>query len=129
MLLTTSGSTGSPKLVRHKYGNLEANAENVAKVFSWTVDEVGICDLPMNYTMGLNVINSLLFVGASVLMIKANLMDPAFWEFIKVNGAQKCRLTLSVAQGAPLAPSREPCSPRCQRGHGRDLPRPSRPHE
>ena len=86
LLLTTSGSTGSPKLVRHKYGNLEANAENVAKVFAWTVDEVGICDLPMNYTMGLNVINSHLTVGASVLMVKANLMDPDFWEFIKVNG-------------------------------------------
>ena len=86
MLLTTSGSTGSPKLVRHKYGNLEANAENVAKVFSWSVDEVGICDLPMNYTMGLNVINSHLVVGASVLMMKANLMDPVFWEFIGANG-------------------------------------------
>ena len=86
MLLTTSGSTGSPKLVRHKYGNLEANAENVAKAFSWTQDEVGICDLPMNYTMGLNVINSHLVVGASVLMVKANLMDPNFWDFIRVNG-------------------------------------------
>lgn len=83
MLLTTSGSTGSPKLVRHKYGNLEANAVNVAKAFSWTVDENGICDLPMNYTMGLNVINSYLVTGASVLMVKANLMDPAFWKFIK----------------------------------------------
>ena len=86
LLLTTSGSTGSPKLVRHKYGNLEANAENVAKVFGWTPEEVGICDLPMNYTMGLNVINSHLAAGASVLMVKANLMDPDFWEFIKVNG-------------------------------------------
>lgn len=86
LLLTTSGSTGSPKLVRHKYGNLEANAENVARVFSWTQDEVGICDLPMNYTMGLNVINSHLVVGASVLMVKANLMDPDFWKFIKENG-------------------------------------------
>ena len=37
MLLTTSGSTGSPKLVRHKYGNLEANAENVAKVSTATL--------------------------------------------------------------------------------------------
>ncbi len=96
MLLTTSGSTGSPKLVRHKYGNLESNAENAALAFSWTVDEVGICDLPMNYTMGLNVINSLLFVGASVLMIKANLMDPAFWEFIKVNeGTNFCGVPFS----------------------------------
>lgn len=83
MLLTTSGSTGSPKLVRHKYGNLEANAVNVARAFSWTVDENGICDLPMNYTMGLNVINSYLVTGASVLMVKANLMEPEFWKFIK----------------------------------------------
>lgn len=96
MLLTTSGSTGSPKLVRHKYGNLEANAANVAKVFDWSVDEVGICDLPMNYTMGLNVINSHLEVGASVLMVKANLMDPDFWEFIKVNeGTSFCGVPFS----------------------------------
>ncbi len=97
MLLTTSGSTGSPKLVRHKYGNLEANAENVAKVFSWRPDkEIGICDLPMNYTMGLNVINSHLVVGTTVLMVKANLMDPAFWEFIKVNcGTSFCGVPFS----------------------------------
>ena len=96
MLLTTSGSTGSPKLVRHKYGNLEANAENVAKVFSWSVDENGICDLPMNYTMGLNVINNHLVVGASVLMVKTSLMDPDFWEFIKTNeGTNFCGVPFS----------------------------------
>lgn len=82
MLLTTSGSTGSPKMVRHKYGNLEANAVNVATAFSWTSAERGICDLPMHYTMGLNVINSHLVVGATVLMIQRNLMDPDFWKFI-----------------------------------------------
>ena len=96
MLLTTSGSTGSPKLVRHKYGNLEANAENVAKVFEWREEEVGICDLPMNYTMGLNVINSHLFAGASVLMVKANLMDPDFWSFIRENrGTSFCGVPFS----------------------------------
>lgn len=96
MLLTTSGSTGSPKLVRHKYGNLEANAANVAKVFGWSPDERGICDLPMNYTMGLNVINSHLVVGASVIMLKANLMDPDFWEFVKDNeGTNFCGVPFS----------------------------------
>ena len=96
MLLTTSGSTGSPKLVRHKYGNLEANAENVSKAFSWTSEEIGICDLPMNYTMGLNVINTYLFVGATVLMVKANLMDPYFWKFIKENeGTSFCGVPFS----------------------------------
>lgn len=96
LLITTSGSTGSPKLVRHKYGNLESNAVNVAKAFSWTTDEIGICDLPMNYTMGLNVINSHLVVGATVLMVKANLMDPMFWDFIKINeGTSFCGVPFS----------------------------------
>lgn len=97
MLLTTSGSTGSPKLVRHKYGNLEANAENVARVFSWKPDsEIGICDLPMNYTMGLNVINSHLTIGATVLMVKANLMDPNFWDYVRENcGTNFCGVPFS----------------------------------
>lgn len=83
MLMTTSGTTGSPKLVRHKYGNIESNAKNVAEVFEWTSDERGIIDLPMQYTMGLNVINSHLYAGATVLLIEANLMNPKYWSFIK----------------------------------------------
>ena len=76
MLMTTSGTTGSPKLVRHKYGNIESNAKNVARVFGWTSEERGIIDLPMQYTMGLNVICSHLYVGATVLLIEVNLMSP-----------------------------------------------------
>lgn len=83
MLMTTSGTTGSPKLVRHKYGNIESNARNVAKVFGWTSEERGIIDLPMQYTMGLNVINSHLYAGATVLLLEANLMSPYYWKFIK----------------------------------------------
>lgn len=83
LLMTTSGSTGSPKLVRYKYGNLEANAKNVARVFGWTDQERCIADLPIHYTMGLNVINSHLIVGATILLIKSNLMSMEFWDFIK----------------------------------------------
>lgn len=83
LLMTTSGSTGSPKLVRYKYGNLEANARNVAKAFGWTAKERCIADLPIQYTMGLNVINSHLVVGATILLIKSNLMSLDFWNFIK----------------------------------------------
>ena len=83
MLMTTSGTTGSPKLVRHKYGNIEANARNVAQVFGWTKAERGIIDLPLQYTMGLNVICSHLYAGATVLLIEANLMSPKYWAFIK----------------------------------------------
>lgn len=83
LLMTTSGTTGSPKLVRHKYGNVESNAKNVAKAFGWTPDERGIIDLPMQYTMGLNVICSHLQAGATVLLVAANLMNPRYWQFIK----------------------------------------------
>lgn len=83
LLMTTSGSTGSPKLVRYKTGNLEANARNVAAAFGWTAQERAICDLGMQYTMGLNVINTHLYVGATVLLTTCNLMSPEFWDYIR----------------------------------------------
>ena len=82
-LMTTSGSTGSPKLVRYKKGNLEANAKNVAKAFGWTENERPICDLGMQYSMGLNVINTHLYVGATVLLTTYNLMSGEFWDYIR----------------------------------------------
>lgn len=83
LCMTTSGSTGSPKLVRYKKGNLEANAKNVAIAFGWTEAERPICDLGMQYTMGLNVINTHLYVGATVLLTTYNLMSGEFWDYIK----------------------------------------------
>lgn len=83
LLMTTSGSTGSPKLVRYKYGNLEANAENAAAGFQWKEDERALCDLPIQYTMGLNVINSHLVIGATAVLTTYNLMSPEFWTVMK----------------------------------------------
>lgn len=83
LLMTTSGSTGSPKLVRYKKGNLEANAKNVADAFGWTEAERPVCDLGMQYTMGLNVINTHLYVGATVLLTTYNIMSGDFWDYIK----------------------------------------------
>ena len=87
LLMTTSGSTGSPKLVRYKKGNLEANAKNVAKAWGWTSQERPVCNLQMNYTMGLNVINTHLYVGATLLLVTRNITDGAYWKFIKENKA------------------------------------------
>lgn len=87
LLMTTSGSTGSPKLVRYKKGNLEANAKNVATAFGWTKEERPVCDLGMQYTMGLNVINTHLYVGATLLLTTYNLLSGEFWEYIRENRA------------------------------------------
>jgi len=83
LLLTTSGSTGSPKLVRHSYSNIEASARNVSAFFELTESERAIAILPMQYTMGLSVVTSHLYAGATILLIKGNLTDKGLWEFVK----------------------------------------------
>ena len=83
LLLPTSGSTGSPKLVRHSYRNIEANAENVKNLFGLTSDERAMAVLPMHYTMGLSVIASHLKAGATLILSGRSLLDAAFWKMLK----------------------------------------------
>lgn len=82
-LLPTSGSTGSPKLVRHKYGNIEAAALNISTFFELTDKERPLLVLPLYYTMGLSVVFCHLYVGATVLITNLNMTDKAFWDFMK----------------------------------------------
>ena len=83
LLLPTSGSTGSPKLVRHSYRNIEANAENVENLFGLTADERAMAILPMHYTMGLSVITSHLKAGAMLILSGRSLLDAKFWKMLK----------------------------------------------
>lgn len=83
LLLPTSGSTGSPKLVRHSYRNIEANADNVSRLFELTEDERAMAILPMHYTMGLSVIASHLYIGATLLLSGRSLLDRGFWNMLK----------------------------------------------
>lgn len=87
LLLTTSGSTGSPKLVRQSYENILANTKSIAEYLELDETERPITTLPMNYTYGLSIINSHLYVGASVLLTEKTLMDRGFWEFFKTEQA------------------------------------------
>lgn len=83
LLLTTSGSTGSPKLVRHSYGNLEAQARNISAFFELDSAERPMVDLPIHYTYGLSVLNSHLYSGATVLLTGMNVLNPEYWDFLK----------------------------------------------
>ncbi|NBJ92669.1 AMP-binding protein [Parablautia muri] len=83
LLLTTSGSTGSPKLVRHSYNNLEAQAKNISTFFELDEAERAMLDLPINYTMGLSILNSHLYSGATVLLTSLNVLHPDYWKFFK----------------------------------------------
>lgn len=87
LLLTTSGSTGSPKLVRQSYHNIQVNADQIARYLKISGDDRPITTLPMNYTYGLSIINSHLLRGAAILLTTKTLMDRDFWTFFKKENA------------------------------------------
>lgn len=87
LLLTTSGSTGSPKLVRQSYENILDNARAIVNYLELDATERPITTLPMNYTYGLSIINSHLLVGATMLLTEKTLMQKEFWSFFKEAGA------------------------------------------
>lgn len=87
LLLTTSGSTGSPKLVRLTYRNLESNAISIAKYLNITQTERPITSLPMHYSYGLSVINSHLIQGATLLLTDRSIMEKQFWDIFREQGA------------------------------------------
>ncbi len=83
LLLTTSGSTGSPKLVRQSRENINSNAASIAEYLELSARERPITVLPMHYTYGLSIINSHLLVGGTILLTKHTLFESEFWNFFK----------------------------------------------
>lgn len=83
LCLTTSGSTGSPKLVRLSERNLESNAESIAEYLKINADERPVTSLPMYYSYGMSVINSHLIKGATILLTDKAVMQREFWSFVK----------------------------------------------
>ena len=83
LLLTTSGSTGSPKLVRLSYENILSNAESIAEYLHIDENERPVSSLPMHYSFGLSVINSHYVKGATLLLTNQPVIQKKFWEFIQ----------------------------------------------
>ncbi len=78
LLLSTSGSTGDPKLVRLSHTNLLSNARAIADYLQLGPDDRGITSLPLHYCYGLSVLHSHLIVGAGVVLTEASVVDPCF---------------------------------------------------
>lgn len=87
LLLTTSGTTGSAKLVRLSHGNLQSNAEAIAEYLGITPDDRAATTLPMHYCYGLSVIHSHLQRGASLLLTDRSVADDGFWELFRQHRA------------------------------------------
>lgn len=83
VLLSTSGTTGSPKLVRLSRGNIQSNAASIAAYLGITALDRAISSLPLFYSYGMSVLNSHLHAGAAVLLTKKSVTDAEFWTFFR----------------------------------------------
>jgi long-chain acyl-CoA synthetase len=94
LLLSTSGSTGSQKLVRLSYANLDSNAAAIARYLGLRQDDRAISTLELSYSFGMSILNSHLAVGASMVLTDQTLLSRGFWEL-----AQKSHI--SSLSGVP----------------------------
>lgn len=85
LLMTTSGSTGDPKLVRLSSKNIISNADSIISYLKITEKDVAITSLPINYSYGLSVINSHLRAGGTIALNKRSIIESKFWDAVNEN--------------------------------------------
>ena len=89
LLMTTSGTTASRKVVRLTKKNMVSNAQSITSYLDIKMDDRAITTMPMSYSYMLSIINSHLLKGASIILTDATLMDRIFWNEIRKNNTQK----------------------------------------
>jgi acyl-coenzyme A synthetase/AMP-(fatty) acid ligase len=86
-LLSTSGATGSPKLVRLTRAAIVANAIAIGHALALGPAEVAPTSLPIHYSYGLSIVTSHLAAGAGVLLTDDALTSDDFWRACRAHGA------------------------------------------
>jgi acyl-coenzyme A synthetase/AMP-(fatty) acid ligase len=86
LLLSTSGSTGSPKLVRLSADAVRSNASDIAAALGLDASDRAVTTLPLHYCYGLSVLHSHLAAGASVLLTDASVVDSRLWSSMREHG-------------------------------------------
>lgn len=87
LLLSTSGSTGSPKLVRTSYANLKADCRFAAEDHRLSGGDRFLVPLPLCYAFGVQVMGACLSAGATMVISSKTVMDPEFGDLMESSGA------------------------------------------
>ena len=101
LLMSTSGSTGSPKLVKLSFKNLISNTKSISKFLKIKKNDVTITSLPFSYVYGLSVINSHLFNGSSVVLTNSSITEKKYWILLnkyKVNNLSGVPYSYSILE-------------------------------
>lgn len=95
LLLTTSGSTGNPKVVRLSYENLNENACAIVEALGIDQNARGVTIPPMHYTYGMALCHMHFYAGATLLVTNYRVIDKRFHSFIRKEG-------ITNIQGVPF---------------------------
>lgn len=87
LLLSTSGSTGSPKLVRLSTRNVVSNADAIRQALRINEGERAITSLALSYSYGLSVVHSHLLAGASIVVSDKSVLMRDFWDHLRQHEA------------------------------------------
>ena len=60
---------------------------SIAKYLELDATERGLVNLPVHYSYGMSIVNSHLWVGATLLLTQRSVVEPEFWKFCRQNGA------------------------------------------
>ena len=80
LMMSTSGSTGSPKLVKISYENVLENTKSICKFLSINEKHTTITTLQPHYTFGLSIINTHILQGAKIIINNNTLFEKNFWK-------------------------------------------------
>ena len=83
LLLSTSGTTESPKFVRLSKKNLEDNTTKIIKYLNIKKNQTTITTMPAGYSYGLSILNSHLKAESKIVLNNNSIVEKSFWEKMK----------------------------------------------
>ncbi|MGB7268890.1 MAG: AMP-binding protein [Albidovulum sp.] len=92
LLLSTSGTTGDPRLVRLSAEAVDANAGSIAQYLDLQPQDVGITALPLFYSFGMSVLHSHLAAGARLVLTDLSAGEPAFAALYRAQAVTNLQL-------------------------------------
>lgn len=83
LLLSTSGSTQSPKFVRLSKRNISDNTMKICLGLGVKKTHTTITTMPLGYSYGLSILNTHLFKCAKIIMNNNTILEREFWVKIR----------------------------------------------
>jgi acyl-CoA synthetase (AMP-forming)/AMP-acid ligase II len=114
LVLHTSGSTGRPKRVPLKHANLSISAQNVARSYALTKDDVSLCVMPLFHVHGLVASTLATLASGGTVVVPAKFSPLSFWRTARdhnvtwYSAVPTLHQLLLARAGDPSDPSRRP---------------------